>query len=195
MSRSSSNGDPGGSLDQPRDEEGRVVVGDDDAGALRETLQQAPAIVGRWLDVGIVERARPGADRRCRRHAVQHEAVQPIARPGIVDIEGLENDQRLAELDARGDGALQREIPTRPARRYHPVEDVIAGRIEQALTEEANAGDGDRCDRQGGYEIICHPRVSGRRSASPRSAGPRSASPRVCEPQIEVYPPLERRTS
>ena len=87
---------------------------------------------GRWLDVGVVERARPAACRGRRRHAVQHEAVQPIAGPRVVDVERLEDDQRLAEFDAMLDGTLQREIPARPPRRDHPVEDEIAGRLTDA---------------------------------------------------------------
>ena len=78
--------------------------------------------------------------------------MDPIVGGRVVDVERLEDDQRLAELDAVLDGALQREIPARPPRRDHPVENVSAGRMIEALVEYADAAGGDRCDRQDGKE-------------------------------------------
>ena len=85
-------------------------------------------------------------------HAVEHEAMQPIVGPGVVDVERLEDHQRLAELDTVLDGALQPEIPARPPRRDHPIEHVAGGRVDRALVEYANARGGDRCYRQDGKE-------------------------------------------
>jgi hypothetical protein len=52
--------------------------------------------------------------------------VEPLGRPAVVGVEGFEDEERFAELRGAFDGALQAEVPGRPPRSDHPVEDVVA---------------------------------------------------------------------
>ena len=86
----------GGRGDHPRQEEHRRVVGDHGGGVRGERLEQPAALAGPGLDVGEVARRRPGEGPGVVGHALQHEGVQAVARPGIADTERLEDDQRPA---------------------------------------------------------------------------------------------------
>ena len=67
-----------------RDEERRIPVGDDDAGACGERGQQAAGGAGTGLDVRVVERGGAARDPAVVCHPVEDEAVQPVARVRIV---------------------------------------------------------------------------------------------------------------
>ena len=86
----------GGRGNHPRQEGHRRVVGDHGGGVRGERLEQPAALAGPGLDVGEVARRRPGEGPGVVGHALQHEGVQAVARPGIADTERLEDDQRPA---------------------------------------------------------------------------------------------------
>ena len=114
----------GGRGDHPRQEEHRRVVGDHGGGIRGERLEQPAALAGPGLDVGEVARRRAREGPGVVGHALQHEGVQAIARPGIADTQRLEDDERPRQLHCQLDRAFQGEVGARPARRDHPVEDV-----------------------------------------------------------------------
>ena len=92
---------PAGRRDHPRQEErGKSSVTTTAASSARAASSRPLPSPGCALDVRVVERARPGeAPGRCR-HALQHERVQPIARPRIAAAQRLEDDERPPQLRA-----------------------------------------------------------------------------------------------
>lgn len=55
-------------------------------------------------------------------HAVEHEGVQSIRCPRVVDLERFEDDERSMERVRVLNGAVEGEVPRRPPRRDHPIE-------------------------------------------------------------------------
>src|SRR5579872_1617415 len=58
-------------------------------------------------------------------HAVEDEAMEPIACPAVADTQGLEDHERLLEIIRPLDRTLKAEIPGRAAKGDHPVEDEV----------------------------------------------------------------------
>ncbi len=81
-------------------EEGRVVVGDDDRGVCGKTPEQALAGVRPRLDVGEVRHAQPPGSGPMLGHALQHEGMQAVAGPGVADAQRLEDQQGQVEIAA-----------------------------------------------------------------------------------------------
>lgn len=114
---------PGGG-DHLRQKEAGGFIGYDQTGALGQGLEEAFAPAGGGLHIGHV--AQPGllAALPVDRHAIDHEAVQALTGPGIVDAQGFQQQQRLAQLLCPVDGMLQGEVRLGPPLSDHPVEDV-----------------------------------------------------------------------
>ena len=116
---------PAGGLDHAGEEEGGGVVGDDEAGTARQGLEQPPSGTDHGLDVGKVGEA-PRESGSVVGHSVEQEAVEAGARPGVIDPERLEDQDRLAQVRGPLDGALQGEVPGGAPGGDHPVEDPVA---------------------------------------------------------------------
>jgi hypothetical protein len=125
-------------LDHAGHEEAREVVGDHDRRPGGERLQQAPPRTGLGLDVGIVEDAPMPETAGVVGHSVEHEAVEPVARPRIADPEGLEDQQRLPQLPRAGDRPIEGEAPAGPPGGGHPVDDVRAVRPDGRRADGAD---------------------------------------------------------
>ncbi len=143
--------------DHARQEERGEVVGDHHHGALRERREEPAPCAGRRLDVRVVAHLRSSEATPVVGHAVDDEAMEPVARPRVAGAERLEHHQRRARRDGVRDRALQSEAMVRASRRDHPVEDERSCRIEHRAVA--------RADTQSGDDVV---------HAATRSARPRS---------------------
>ncbi len=112
----------------PGHDEAWEVVGDHERRAGRQPRQQSAPLTHLALHPGPV--AEPESCRGCRvlPHALENEAMQPEARPGIVEAEALVDHERLAEPAGLGQGVVEGVVVVETAGDLHPVEDVVAAR-------------------------------------------------------------------
>ena len=132
-----------------RQEEGGGIVGHDAAGTVSEVLEQPLAGAGLRLDVGVVQDARAVEGASVLAHAVDHEAMQAVARPRVAAAQGLEHDQGPVELARQLDGAVQGEVPARAARGDHPVQDVLTVGSQGRVVEAAHPDRGNAAGVRG----------------------------------------------
>jgi hypothetical protein len=131
-----------------RKKETREIVGDNHAGVLRESREEAFARAGRGFDVRIIAHAARLAGQSIVRHSVDHKAVKAIAGPRVADAQSFENKERLGQCGTMLECAIECEIGMKAASGDHPIEDVI-GRgprgIWIAVTDAdgGNSGQGD----------------------------------------------------
>ena len=112
----------GGGFEHPGQKERGIPVGDDKARIVTQGRDQPAPCALCVLDVRVVEKPTAGECGRIGSHAVENEAMQPIAGPRVVAPEGLEDDEGPLQLGGDLDGALQAEIGPRPPCRRHPIE-------------------------------------------------------------------------
>jgi hypothetical protein len=103
-------------------EEGRVVVGDHHRGPAAEGLEQAIAGTALGLDVGVVDHRSPAEAAAIVVHAVEDEPVEPVARPGVVAAQRLQDHQRPTEVPGPVGGPLQSVVEGAAAGGDHPVQ-------------------------------------------------------------------------
>ena len=129
----------GGGLHHLRQKEAGVIIGDNDGGPLPQPRQQALAVAGLGLDIGVVGRRRAGEGVAVVGHPLQDEAVQPVTRPAIAATERLKDQQRPLEPFTPLRGPVQAEVVPRAAEGDHPVEHVLAALPRRAVVQSADA--------------------------------------------------------
>ena len=145
-----------------RHHEGGVVVGDDHARRCRERPQQALTCAGRLFNPRQVGDSRATRERALVvGHPVEHEAMESIAGPLVVQPERLEYHQRPAQLARPLNRALQAKVVSRPARGDHPVKNPGAERVWRRLVDQSDAGRGN-AGRHSILPILRGPGESGR---------------------------------
>ncbi len=137
--------------DHAGQEEGRVLVGDDDRGVGSEGGEEAAAGAGLRLDVREVGHAARAEGGGVVRHAVEHEAVQAVARPGVAGAQRFEDNQGEAEVAGPVGGPLEGEVEARAARRDHPVKNETA-----VAPDRRRVGGADPHRRDGGSRCPIH---------------------------------------
>jgi len=142
--------DSGRRGDQLRKHEARKVVGDDDAGAPGERREQALPRVRRRFDVRIVECPSLLEVAGVHFHAVEDESMEAVARPAIVAVEGLEDDEGLPEFEGAVDGALEAVVPAGATRGDHPIEDVVAVGADRVVVAGLDAELGNHAGHDSG---------------------------------------------
>ncbi len=105
-----------------RQEEARIVVGDDDTGVFRERVEHAAPGARLRLDVGVIRGDASFEALGIVGHAVDDERVHPIVRPGVGCRQRLENDQWFPELTTPLCSAIEPEVPLRAPAGDHPIE-------------------------------------------------------------------------
>ena len=83
--------------------------------------------------------------------------MEPVACPGVTDAKRFQNDEWLAELGCMGRGVLECEVPPRPAKANHPIDDMGAVRSEWQVVEGANpvGGSGDHDTATQSEKVWC----------------------------------------
>lgn len=122
-----------GGFDHPGQEERGVAVRDDDTGTLGESDEQAASCTRARLDVGVVEDGAAQERARVLPHPVEDEAMQAVARPGIIAAQSLQDQERAIELERPEDRMIEGEVPARAAAGSHPVENEAAALPDRAV--------------------------------------------------------------
>jgi hypothetical protein len=130
----------GGGEGHAGEEEGGVVVGDGEAGALGEGAEEAAAVAGLSLDPGEVGDAALAGGAGVVGHAVEDEAVEAVGGPGVGDAERLEEEDGLLEEAGPVGGALEGGVVVEASLRGDPVEDEVAEGVGFALGEGEAVG-------------------------------------------------------
>ena len=102
------------------------VVGHHSARAPGQGLEQPLARAVMLLHIGEVEGRMVCEPPVVLRHAVQHEAMDPIAGPPVAAAQRLEDHEGLAETPRPFHGTVQREVVRQAPVGDHPIEDVVA---------------------------------------------------------------------
>ena len=132
-----------GGREHARQEERRVVVGDDDRGVGGKPPEEALAGVRLRLDVGEVRHSQPPGRSAMLGHALQHEGMQAVAGPRVAHAQRLEDEQGQIEIARPPRRLLQGEVVLEPPGRNHPVEDVSCGRSRRVGPQEPDARGGN----------------------------------------------------
>ena len=84
-------------------------------GRVRRRFDEGPIVEPELLRLGeVVE------------HAFENEAVQPLTRPRIAELQALVDDERLLMVGGACEGVVEGVIGVEAAVDLHPVEDVVA---------------------------------------------------------------------
>mgnify|MGYP001551174070 CR=1 FL=1 len=151
-------------------EESGVAVGDDEAGAAAEGLEQALARARLGLDEGQVGDRGAGEGVAVVLHALVDEGGEALAGPGVVRAQGLEEHEGLAEGAGAVDGMVEGEVMRRAAGGDHPVEDEVAVEAQRAVVGLGDAERGRAEDHGRPCSTVSGPRFGARLSDA--SSGP-----------------------
>jgi len=119
------------------------VIADNNAGFGGEGGDRSPARIRRWLEVGIVPCRSVAQSRSVVLHPVDDELVKSGTIPAIVRTERFKNQQRLGQFLCPVESPVKAVIPTRPPIGDHPVEHILAARINLSVVRQSNAGCGN----------------------------------------------------
>ena len=120
----------------------REVIGHDNAGPLSQRGEQSFVRIGLRFDIRKVQHAgilQRGDASGVLGHAVDHEAMNPIAGPPIPDSQRLEDHQRLSQLNGQLHRALQAEIRRQPPKRDHPIQDELTVTSDRSGIADSDA--------------------------------------------------------
>ena len=76
-------------------------------------------------------------------HTIDDGLMMTSAGPTVSRSEGLEDHKRLIEFDGPFQGAIEREIPGKPACRSHPIQNEVAIAGGRIVTQGAQACTGN----------------------------------------------------